>query len=341
MKRRVVLLPSPDVVMFGRRGQPFVLLFYSAIHTRSTSVKKVTKNLKAVAILSRPGFILFGLMIIACLSPGRAFAGMILNAELKLTYEDNVVGLLSDQQRGQSASGGGMPGVMLAPGMGGMGGGNTRYTGAGSSTQSPGDFSATLSAEAGGYQSVGKSSEVFAKGFADHTSYSTYTDLDATIAGVTTGINMGLSNAISARFAILGKVKRFGDSQRDSTSYGGNVSLKEKLDPVLWIREFGEYEKNNADTSTFSYSGTTIGVSAGYSLSRNTIASVGYSYLVERYNEPSGAEIHTNSLFLSAEHTLRKSWIVAGEYDLQISKVTATGTNNTDNIFSVALRYSY
>lgn len=286
----------------------------------------------------------FVLMLSACLFsliPAQAFAGTILNAELRLTYEDNVVGLLSDQQRGQGVSGGGMGGIVMRQGMGGMGGGNSRYTGAGSSTQSPGDFSATLSAEAGGYQDVGKSSEVFAKGFAESTSYGTYTDLNATIGGVSTGINMGLGNDVSARFAVLGKVKRFGDSQRNSTSYGGNVSLKEKLIPALWIREFGEYEKNNADTASFSYAGTTIGVSAGYSLSRNTIASVGYSYLVERYDEPSGAEIQTNSVFLGAEHTLRKSWAIAGEYDLQVSKVTAAGTNNTDNIFSVALRYSY
>ncbi len=272
--------------------------------------------------------------------PSKAFAGLILDAELKLTYEDNVVGLLSDQ-RGRTA-GGNVPGGMmaLAGGMGG-GGGMGRYTGAGSSTQSPGDFSSTLSAEAGGYQAVGKSSEVFAKGFANYTSYNTYTDLDATIGGVSTGINMGLSRAVFVRVAVLGKVKRFGDSQRDSTSYGGNVSVKEKLTPVLWVREFGEYEKNNADAASFSYSGTTIGVSAGYSLPQKTLATAGYSYLVENYDEPSGSEIQTNTVFFGAEHTLLKSWAIAGEYDLQISKVTSTGTTNTDNIVSVALRYSY
>jgi hypothetical protein len=286
-----------------------------------------------------PAFLLSVCIIL--LIPAQALAGILLNAELKLTYEDNVVGLLSDQQRGSGSSGGGMPGVMLAPGMGGMGGGNGRYTGAGSSTASPGDFSATLSAEAGGYQAVGKRSEVFVKGFAEHTSYDTYTDLDATIGGISTGINMGMGKDVFARFAVLGKVKRFGDSQRNSTSYGGNVSLKEKLTPEFFLREFGAYEKNDADTASFSYAGTTIGLSAGYSLSPKTTASVGYSYLVERYDEPSGAEIQTNSVFLGAEHTLLKSWAVAAEYDLQVSKVTATGTNNTDNVFSVALRYSY
>jgi hypothetical protein len=283
------------------------------------------------------------LLLSACiflLVPAQAFSGILLNAELRLTYEDNVVGLLSDQQRGTGSSGGGMSG-MLAPGMGGMGGGSGRYTGAGSSSKSPGDFLTTVSAEAGGYQDMGKSSEVFAKGFADYTSYTTYTDLDATIGGVSAGINMGLGNGVFARFAVLGKVKRFNDSQRNSTSYGGNVSLKEKLTSKLYLREFVEYEKNNADTATFSYDGTLLGMSAGYSLSRKTTASVGYSYLVEKYESPSGAEIQTNSVFLGVEHSLHRSWALSGEYDLQVSKVTATGTNNTDNLFSVALRYSY
>ena len=74
--------------------------------------------------------------------------------------------------------------------MGGMGGGKNNYTGSSSgSSQSPGDFSATLFAEAGGYQDVGRDAEVFAKGFASHTSYDTYTDLNSNIGGVSTGIS--------------------------------------------------------------------------------------------------------------------------------------------------------
>ncbi len=285
------------------------------------------------------GFILFGFALFLIYFPGKASAGMILGAELKLTYEDNVVGLLSDQQRGQGASGG-IPVGMMAMGPGGMGG-NGRYTGAGSSTKSPGDFSASLYAEAGGYLPLASASEVFAKGFAQHTSYVTYTDLDANIGGVSAGVAAIFSNTVSGRAAVLGKVKRFGDSQRDSTSYGGTLSLKEKLAPEFFLREFGEYEKNNADSSFFTYTGTTIGIAAGYSLTQRTTVSAGYSYLLEKYDQPSGAEIRTNTVSLSAEHTLQKSWALGAEYDLQVSKVTSTGTNNTDNIFSVALRYSY
>jgi hypothetical protein len=290
-----------------------------------------------------PLLLLFGIVFMLFLAPRSVAAGILLNADLKLTYEDNVVGLLSDQQRLQSASGGGTPGGMaiMAQGMGGMGGGNGRYTGAGSSNQSPGDFSATLYAEAGGYGPVTNNSQIFAKGFAASQAYDTYTDLDSVIGGVSAGVVTSFSSSVSSRAAIFGKVKRYSDSERNSTSFGGDLSLKEKLNPELWLREFVGYEDNSADSPFFTYTGTTIGVGVGYSITHLTLLSAGYSYLIENYDQPSGADIKTNTVSLNAEHALAKSWALAGEYDLQISKVSATGTNNTDNIFSVALRYSY
>lgn len=291
-----------------------------------------------------PAMMFIGLILCFLAFPGKTAAGLILDAELRLTYEDNVVGLLSDQQKSGVSTGAGTTGGMVMPaaGMGGMGGGKNRYTGSSSgASQSPGDFSAALFAEAGGYRDAGMDSAIFAKGFASHTSYGTYTDLDATIGGVSAGVTTNFSNTVSGRAAILGKVKRFGDSARDSDSYGGNLGLKEKLRPTFWLREFGEYEKNSADDPVFSYTGTTIGIGAGYAFTRKTFATLGYSYLVQKYDEPSGAEITTNTAFLSTEWSLMKDWAVGGEYDLQISKESTTGTSTTNNIFSLALRYSY
>jgi hypothetical protein len=294
----------------------------------------------------RGGTILFivGFVPPLCLSSDTAAAGLILNAQLRFTYEDNVFGLLSDQQHIRTATGNAMPSMMMAPtsgSMGSMGGGKARYTGTGSGSQSPADFSGTLSAEAGGYQSLGASSEIFLKGLAEHTSYDYYTDLNSTIGGVITGIDMSFNDNMYARAAILGEVKRFGDSARDSTSYVGSLSLKEKITPLLWVREAGTYEKNNADSPLFTYIATTIGINSGYRLSNNTLLTLGYSYLVEMYEDPSGTAVRANTVFLGAEHKLTKSWAIAGEYDLQISTDSTTATSTTDNIFSLALRYSY
>jgi hypothetical protein len=291
-----------------------------------------------------PELMLIGYIFCFFAFPGNVFAGFLLDAELRLTYEDNVVGLLSDQQKGSVSTGAGTTGgmSMSAPGMGGMGGGKNNYTGSSSgSSKSPGDFSATLFAEAGGYRDVGMDSAIFAKGFASHTSYDTYTDLNATIGGVSTGITTNFSNSVSGRVSILGKVKRFGDSARDSNAYGGNLSLKEKLTPSFWLREFGEFEQNNADESVFRYTGSTIGMSAGYVFTGKSFATLGYSYLVQKYDEPSGAEMKTHTAFLSAEWPVIKNWAVGGEYDLQLSKENVTGTSTTNNIMSLAVRYNY
>ncbi len=307
---------------------------------------KANREIRSPKRFLPPVFLFAGFILYFPVFPANVFAGLLLGAELRFTYEDNVVGLLSDQPRGVAGGGGTTGGMtMQAIGMGGMGGGNpnnNRYTGSGSgSTRSPGDFSATIAAEAGGYQDIGSDSEVFAKGFAQRQTYSTYTDLDATIGGLSAGVITSLSDAVLLRIAALGKIKRFGDSERDSTAYGGNLSLKEKLTPSFWLREFGEYEKNHADNAIFSYTGTMVGAGAGYALTTKTLATLGYSYLVRKFDEPSGAEIKTNTVYLGAEYSFTKSWAAGAEYDLQLSKENITGSSTTDNIFSVALRYSY
>ena len=287
-------------------------------------------------------FLLAGFMLSFSVFPANVFAGLLLDAELRFTYEDNVVGVLSDQPRG----GGGTPGsmAMQAIGMGSMGGGpnnKNRYLGSASGATQTGDFSATVSADAGGYRDVGSDISLFAKAFAEHTNYNYFTDLNATIGGVSTGVVTSLSDAVFARVVAFGKIKRFGDSERDSTDYGGNLSLKEKLTSSFWIREFVEYENNNADNAVFSYTGMTIGAGAGYALTTKTLVMFGYNYMIRKFDEPPGAEIKTDTVYGGVEHSFAKSWSVAAEYDLQLSKENVTGSSTTDNIFSGALRYYY
>ncbi len=289
------------------------------------------------------GLILVGLIIAFSAFPAKVFAaGLILDAELRFTYEDNVIGILSDQQRGVSSGGGTMMSMhqMGQPGMGHPG--SPPYLGSGSSTtRSRADYYATIFAEAGVYTDLGSDLSVFAKGFADHSSYNTYTDLDATIGGVSTGVVASLSNSVTALGSVAGKIKRFGDSQRDSTAYVGALSLKEKLLPSFWLREYGEYEKNNADNAVFTYEGTKVGIVAGYNPAQRTFLAASYSYLEQKFDEPSGSKIRTNTFSLNAEQSISRSWAIGGEYDLLLSHENITGSSTTDNIFSLALKYSY
>ncbi len=286
------------------------------------------------------GACIASVVFVLVVAPRTASAGLLLDAELRLTYEDNVVGLLSDQPSGGKPNGG-PSGPMTAmapmpPGGRGRGPGGNTGTGA----QSKGDFSTSLFAEGGGYHDVNDSASVFAKAFAGHTSYDTYTEFDTTFAGAGAGIGLSLGDSVLSRAMIFGKVKRFGDSERDSSAYGGNLSLKEKLSTSFWLRESGEYEKNDADNSIFSYTGTKVGIEAGYRLAEPDLLSIGYSYLDQKFVEPAGADLKTNTFFVSAEHTIVKRWSVEAEYDLQLSEAN-DGGSATDNIYSVALRYSY
>ena len=287
-----------------------------------------------------PFILIVAIVLGILLFPSQGRAGLILDAEIRLTYEDNVVGILSDQTSGQTVGPNTAP-VMQAGGPG-MGSGRSIYTGSTLTTStSPGDFSGTVHAAIGGFSDVFSESTVFVKGFAEHTSYDTYSDLDVTMGGVSTGIATQLSKNSMARFSLTGKVKHFEDSQRNSTAYGGGVSLKERPAQDLWFRQFVEYEKNEADSPLFSYGGTKAGISAGYDLTRTTAAAAGFSYLVQEFDEPAGAELRTGTVFLTVEHALSRTWFFSAEYGLQTSRDGTSGTSITNNMYSLALRYSY
>lgn len=297
-------------------------------------VRRCSQDARATLIILTA--VIFGFLFF----PSTGQAGLILDAEIRLSYEDNVIGILSDQIAGQR-SGMSSAGVMQAGGQGGMDGGKNLYTGATTTSGATGDFSGTVSAAIGGYSDMFSDSTIFIKGFAQRISYDTYQDLDASIGGVTTGIATQWGKSISSRFSLIGKVKHFQDSRRSGDSLGGEVSLKEKITQDLWLRQFVEYEKSGADSPLFRYAGTKTGIRAGYDLTRTTIAAVGYSFLVQEFDEPPGSVLRTGTAFLTVELALSRTWLFSAEYDLQTSRDSTSGTDATNNIYSLALRYSY
>lgn len=280
-----------------------------------------------------PVLFCLSLLFAFCARPVAA-AETFLNAEVRLTFEDNVVGLLSDKHGSKniSSSSGNAKTLPAA----GMGGGQGKYVGAGS--QSPGDMSVTLSADVGKFADLGRDSAVFAKGFAEHTSYDQYTEFDSTIAGAAAGMNHFFSNTLSGRLSLFGKLKRFEDGARNSIAYGGNASLKQKLRPQLWLRESLEYEINNADSSDFSYTGVTIGVGAGYALSKKTLVTGGMSYLVQQYDDIASSELTTTTLSLGLDRIWTKTWSLWAGLDVQTSEADGSPAT-TNNIVSFGLRY--
>jgi hypothetical protein len=266
-----------------------------------------------------------------------AQAEIFYDAEVKATYEDNVVGLLSDKRGGTAgmhgAQGQGMLGAL------GMGNHTPQYTG--SSAQSNSDTSINLFADLGGSTEILSNTSLFVIGSAQHTSYSTNTQFDYTIGGLSTGIYKVFGDVLSGKFAINGRIKRYQYSPRDSSAYGATLSLKERLTPAFWLKESYDYEKNNADSPLFTYNSNGVNIGGGYLATPQTTVLAGYNYFVYDYDQPSGFKVTSTTISLGLDHELAKKWFLNAQYSHQISDSNVAGTYTTDNIFSVGLRYSY
>lgn len=298
---------------------------------------------------------LAGVAIFLCCFPAIAAAGLILDAGLRFVYEDNVIGLLSDQQTG-GGGGNSIVGIQSGamngkgpqgyPNTGGSGTGTGTGAGTGTGTaggtgESPADYSTTISAEAGWFTALGASSTIFVKGFALYQAYGTYTFLDTTQGGVSAGIGMDVTKSILLNVSAFGAVKQFDDTQRNSSAYGGSLTLKENLTPSFWFRQLVDYELNNADNALFSYSGITGGLGLGYGFSTKTQLALGYNFLVREFDEPSSQVMRTGTAYLGIDQSLGRNWTVSVEYDNQESTDSVTGMTMTNNIYSLAVRYDY
>ncbi len=281
--------------------------------------------------------ILFVVILNVLFTPA-VHAEIYYNAAIKGVYEDNVVGLLSDKRGGYAgmpgATGGSMMGV--AGVMGPMG---PSYTGSSSTSNS--DTSVVLFADLGASRMIAEATSLFLTGSAERTSYSSFTEFNSTIGGLSAGLNKGFGEMVTARVAVNGLLKRFGDSQRDSTAYGASLTLKEKLSALFWLKEGYVYEKDHADSALFSYSGNAVSIWAGYVVLPKTTVLLGYSYLARSYDEPSDFKVTANTVSVGLEHNFLEKWFVDAQYGHQASDSNVPGTNTTDNIVSLGLRYSY
>jgi hypothetical protein len=270
-----------------------------------------------------------------------AQAGIFYDFAVKGTYEDNVVGLLSDKRGGTAATpatGPGMMGKATAPGgMGGMGGGIPQDTG----VQSKGDFSMNIFADIGGSTNIASRTYAFLIGSAQHTSYNSFNEFDNTIGGLTAGIDKDLGDIVTVRLAVNGSIKRYQDSQRDASAFGPIVTFKEQFTPLFWVKESYYYEMNNADSAFFTYKGNFIGIWGGYLALPKTTFLLGYNYLVRDYDEPVGFQVTAQTVSASVEHEFAKRWFIDAQYDHQMSDSNVPGTSSNDNIFSLGVRFSY
>lgn len=285
---------------------------------------------------SRASFCLIGIFITFLTLCGMAHAGMILDAEVRIVYEDNVVGLLTD--RGGGVSGPGYGTMAAALNHGGGPASTPSYTG--SSSVSQGDFSYIFFAAIGADKRY-DNALMFLKVSAEQAVYSTFDEFNSSIMALSLGAFRSFSDLLSGQITLFVRDKFFGEPLRDSTSYGGSFFLKQQFSRSFWLKEWYEYEKNQAEDPAFSYSGDAAGMSAGYAVSDTLAATAGYSYMAREFEDPAGFIVTSHSLSAGIEKKFLDSWYIFLSYERQMSDSDAPDSYAVDNIYAMGLRYSY
>lgn len=281
-------------------------------------------------------------LVIALAGQAHADIGLILDAELRGVYEDNVVGILSDQQQA-SMAGTGPPAASSTANAAkqGPGGPGNSSPYLGSSSQTYGDYSMVIAADVGLTAPVTSDTALFLIGSLENASYSRYSDFNSTIAGVNAGFAMSLGPVFLVKSLAFARIKEFGDPERDSSSYGGILELKQRLSPRLSIREAYEFEKNNADTAYFSYTGHAGRAGLGYTLAESWMLNLGYTYLIREYKEPSGFAVTSHLMSADVRKSFFRNWRVTVGYARELSSENLNSTRAVNNIYSTSLLYSY
>lgn len=290
--------------------------------------------------------VLIAVLILFLSTPARA--ELILGAEVRVTVEDNIVGLQPGGSVSSGAGSGSMSGaVARAGGMGfggGPGGGTAQtggqYTGGGS--RSPGDISVSAAAELGASTDIGDGLSFFANGFADQTDYQRYSEYDSKSAGAAAGLTARSNDMLSIRIAGFGKVRRYdNDADRNGTGLGGSAGLKQLLTNDLWLRETVEYDTFRADHQDFSYRGITGRFTAGYDLTGDLLVTAGYSSQALHYQDSAATALRMGTASLGTDYDLTNNWSVGLLYERQTTGTGASDLITRNNIFSLAIGWDY
>jgi hypothetical protein len=286
---------------------------------------------------------------LVCLSsPARA--ELILGAEVSITYEDNIVGLLSGGgasspaagvPQGLSAMQAGAKGFGNGPGSGGgSAGGQGSYIGAGS--QSPGDLSATIMAELGVSGDAGDRFTFYALGFAERTNYQEFSEYDQAAAGMSAGATVHVSDAFAASLYGRGGARRYdNDPDRDGKEYSGSAALKQYVADDLWLREAAAYDIYRAVSQDFSYRGPAYRLAAGYDLTDDLLVTAGYRFQSRQYQDIAATVLRTRTALLGMDYGLTDRWSTWLAYERQTTHPGTSDVITRNNIFTLALRWDY
>lgn len=288
--------------------------------------------------------------ILPLLAAGPSQAALFFSFEARETYEDNAAGIVPDggevtaEDDRRGGSGRGSPALRRQGEDGGNGGdddGRGDLLGAAGGARKQGDFATELYADIGAVRRLSGDRSLVVSASAQHTAYARFDQFDFTILRLSGGLAQQLTDIVSARLTLNVKTKYYDNPLRDSTAAGVTASLRERLGPSVRLRQVYDFERNSADSPVYSSYRHSIGIWAGFDLTRALLFNAGYRYLLQDYDEPASSRVTTRTLSAELERVLGRGWGFLAGYDREMSKDDASGLSWTNNILSVGFRYLY
>lgn len=203
-----------------------------------------------------------------------------------------------------------------------------------------GDFYTALSVSAEAEKGIGPKTSLFARGDVGQYLYARYDDLNLSTAGIAAGLKREFGPVLSGELTLGGRIRKYNDDDRDSAAVSAGLALRQQISFRSWLREYYEFEQNSADSGFFSYDGHLAGISAGYLLNPQTLATAGYSYLTRSYDEPSGYDTDYHTISAGFIRELTTGLFLNAAYFHQFISSPAE-SDDANNIYTVSLIYRF
>lgn len=173
------------------------------------------------------------------------------------------------------------------------------------------------------------------------TKYNKYRSADSSSLLASAGLWQQLGETWSGQATARAFLRETRQDQRDSTGWGATAELKKQLDEKWWVKGIADFEDNSANASTFSYTGQTYGLGAGYMPRTSTFVNLGYNYTNRDFKGAVAFETRTHMLFAEITEKLRENLYLSVGYAHARNKSNFPGTNYSNNIWSIGLNASF
>lgn len=171
--------------------------------------------------------------------------------------------------------------------------------------------------------------------------YDKFDNLDTSMLVTSAGLYHQLSPTWSGQVTGRGFIRDTRQEDRDSDGLGVTLEIKKQLGQKVWIKGVADHEDNEANLSTFSYSGETYGVNLGWLPRENTFVNVGYSHSERDFEGTVAFVSKSETLFVELSQRMAKNWYLNLGYAHGDNDSNFAGTAYTNHVVSAGVSFSY